>query len=312
MSDAAPETPPIVLVFSANDPSGGAGMQADLLTLSSMGCHPLPVITALTVQDTRGVEDVLPIDADWVADQARCVLEDMPVSAFKLGVLGSIETIAAIAEVVADYPNVPLILDPVLSSGRGDPFANDEMIAAIRELLLPQCTIITPNSYEARRLAADDREDEDLDLARCAKRLLGAGCEYVLITGTHENTVQVVNRLYGEQGEIRSDAWQRLPGSYHGSGCTLASALAATLANGLPVEEAVRDAQEYTWQTLKAGFRPGMGQFVPDRLFWARETEDADAPADDTAPESAAAGAEAIDASEGPSNALPAVRAAAH
>jgi hydroxymethylpyrimidine/phosphomethylpyrimidine kinase len=312
MSDAAPETPPIVLVFSANDPSGGAGMQADLLTLSSMGCHPLPVITALTVQDTRGVEDVLPIDADWVADQARCVLEDMPVSAFKLGVLGSIETIAAIAEVVADYPNVPLILDPVLSSGRGDPFANDEMIAAIRELLLPQCTIITPNSYEARRLAADDREDEDLDLARCAKRLLGAGCEYVLITGTHENTVQVVNRLYGEQGEIRSDAWQRLPGSYHGSGCTLASALAATLANGLPVEEAVRDAQEYTWQTLKAGFRPGMGQFVPDRLFWARETEDADAPADDTAPESAAAAAEAIDASEGPSNALPAVRAAAH
>jgi hydroxymethylpyrimidine/phosphomethylpyrimidine kinase len=122
----------------------------------------------------------------------------------------------------------------------------------------------------------------------------------------------VVNRLYGEQGEIRSDAWQRLPGSYHGSGCTLASALAATLANGLPVEEAVRDAQEYTWQTLKAGFRPGMGQFVPDRLFWARETEDADAPADDTAPESAAAAAEAIDASEGPSSALPAVRAAAH
>lgn len=279
MSDAVPETPPIVLVFAANDPSGGAGIQADLLTLSSMGCHPLPVITALTVQDTRGVEDVLPIDADWVADQARCVLEDMPVSAFKLGVLGSIETIAAIAEVVADYPNVPLILDPVLASGRGDPFANEEMIAAIRELLLPQCTIITPNSYEARRLAADDREDEDLDLARCARRLLGAGCEYVLITGTHENTVQVVNRLYGEQGEIRSDAWQRLPGSYHGSGCTLASALAATLANGLPVEEAVRDAQEYTWQTLKAGFRPGMGQFVPDRLFWARETDE-DPPAD--------------------------------
>ncbi|MCX7199728.1 MAG: hydroxymethylpyrimidine/phosphomethylpyrimidine kinase [Proteobacteria bacterium] len=318
MSDAVPETPPIVLVFAANDPSGGAGMQADLLTLSSMGCHPLPVITALTVQDTRGVEDVLPIDADWVADQARCVLEDMPVSAFKLGVLGSIETIAAIAEVVADYPNVPLILDPVLASGRGDPFANEEMIAAIRELLLPQCTIITPNSYEARRLAADDREDEDLDLARCAKRLLSAGCEYVLITGTHENTVQVVNRLYGEQGEIRSDAWQRLPGSYHGSGCTLASALAATLANGLPVEEAARDAQEYTWQTLKAGFRPGMGQFVPDRLFWAREVDEdvpADCSADDT---EGAAGADAPGAvradepADGASGGLPPARATAH
>lgn len=274
MSEAVPETPPIVLVFAANDPSGGAGMQADLLTLSSMGCHPLPVITALTVQDTRGVEDIMPIDADWVADQARCVLEDMPVSAFKLGVLGSIEIIAAIAEVVADYPDVPLILDPVLASGRGDAFANEEMIAAIRELLLPQATIITPNSYEARRLAADEHEDEDLDLEKCARRLLTAGCEYVLITGTHENTVQVINRLYGEKGEIRSDSWQRLPGSYHGSGCTLASALAATLANGLPVEEAVRDAQEYTWQTLKAGFRPGMGQFVPDRLFWAREVDE--------------------------------------
>jgi hydroxymethylpyrimidine/phosphomethylpyrimidine kinase len=272
------------------------------------------VITALTVQDTRGVEDVLPIDADWVADQARCVLEDMPVSAFKLGVLGSIETIAAIAEVVADYPNVPLILDPVLASGRGDPFANEEMIAAIRELLLPQCTIITPNSYEARRLAADDREDEDLDLARCARRLLGAGCEYVLITGTHENTVQVVNRLYGEQGEIRSDAWQRLPGSYHGSGCTLASALAATLANGLPVEEAVRDAQEYTWQTLKAGFRPGMGQFVPDRLFWARETDE-DAPADADADADAASSDDAGATDASPDDGiggLPPARATAH
>ncbi|MCE2981047.1 MAG: bifunctional hydroxymethylpyrimidine kinase/phosphomethylpyrimidine kinase, partial [Betaproteobacteria bacterium] len=138
-------------------------------------------------------------------------------------------------------------------------------------------------------------EDEDLDLARCAKRLLAAGCEYVLITGTHENTVQVVNRLYGEQGEIRNDAWQRLPGSYHGSGCTLASALAATLANGLPVEEAARDAQEYTWQTLKAGFRPGMGQFVPDRLFWARETDE-DATADDTAGDTE--GATRVDATD--------------
>ena len=297
MTDPTPETPPIVLVFAANDPSGGAGLQADLLTLSSMGCHPLPVVTAITVQDTRGVEDVLPIDADWVADQARCVLEDMPVSAFKLGVLGSIETIAAIAEVVADYPDVPLILDPVLASGRGDAFANEEMIAAIRELLLPQTTIITPNSYEARRLAADEREDEDLDLGRCAKRLLAAGCEYVLITGTHENTVQVINRLYGEKGELRSDSWQRLPGSYHGSGCTLASALAATLANGLPVEEAVRDAQEYTWQTLKFGFRPGMGQFVPDRLFWAREPDE-DAPPD-ASPDAPTAGSIAQAASGG-------------
>ena len=114
-----PDLPPIVLVFAATDPSGGAGLQADIMTLSSMGCHPLSVVTAVTIQDTTGVDDVSPIDAEWVADQARCVLEDMPVAAFKIGVLGSVETIAAIAEVVSDYPEVPLVLDPVLASGQG-------------------------------------------------------------------------------------------------------------------------------------------------------------------------------------------------
>ena len=269
----APSLPPIVLSFAATDPTGGAGIQADLLTLSSMGCHALSVVTAITVQDTAGVEDVLPIDADWVSDQARVLLEDMPVAAFKIGLVGSVENCAAIAEVVSDYPEVPLILDPVLASGRGDEIATEDMIEAMREMLIPQTTIITPNSLEARRLA-DDGGDEERSLEDCAKRILEMGCEYVLITGTHENTPQVVNTLYGHQGVIRSDSWQRLPGSYHGSGCTLASAIAATLANGLDIPEAVREAQEYTWQTLNAGFRPGMGQHIPDRFFWAREAED--------------------------------------
>jgi len=267
-----PEPPPIVLVFAATDPSGGAGLQADIMTLSSMGCHPLSCVTAITIQDTMGIEDIMPLDPEWVADQARAVLEDMPVAAFKLGVLGSIETIAMIAEVVSDYPEIPLILDPVLASGRGDELATEDMIQGLRELLVPQTTIITPNSTEARRLAGEDA-DEDADLAECAKRLTASGCEYVLITGTHENTPQVINTLYGQEGVIRSDSWQRLPGSYHGSGCTLASAIAAAIANGLSVAEAVKDAQEYTWQTLKAAFRPGMGQHIPDRLFWAREEE---------------------------------------
>jgi hydroxymethylpyrimidine/phosphomethylpyrimidine kinase len=269
-----PDLPPIVLVFAASDPSGGAGLQADIMTLSSMGCHPLSVVTAVTIQDTTGVDAVSPIDAEWVADQARCVLEDMPVAAFKIGVLGSVETIAAIAEVVSDYPEIPLVLDPVLASGRGDELASEEMVAALRELLVPQTTIITPNSLEARRLAIDETNDEDdPDLAECARRLVASGCEYVLVTGTHENTPQVVNTLYGQEGVLRSDSWQRLPGSYHGSGCTLASAIAATIANGLAIGDAVKDAQEYTWQTLKAAFRPGMGQQIPDRLFWAREDE---------------------------------------
>jgi len=265
--------PPIVLSFAGTDPTGGAGIQADLLTLSSMGCHALTVVTAITVQDTAGVEDVLPIEADWVSDQARVLLEDMSVAAFKIGLVGSVENCAAIAEVVSDYPDVPLILDPVLASGRGDEMATDDLIEAMRELLIPQTTIITPNSLEARRLA-DDGSDEERSLEDCAKRILEMGCEYVLITGTHENTPQVINTLYGQQGVIRSDSWQRLPGSYHGSGCTLASAIAATLANGLDIPEAVREAQEYTWQTLNAGFRPGMGQRIPDRFFWAREVED--------------------------------------
>jgi hydroxymethylpyrimidine/phosphomethylpyrimidine kinase len=269
------DLPPVVLVFAATDPSGGAGIQADIMTLSSMGCHPLSCVTAVTVQDTMGVEDVFPIDPEWVADQARCVLEDMPVAAFKIGLLGSVEAIAAIAEVVSDYPEVPLVLDPVLASGRGDELATEEMIGALRELLIPQSTIITPNSLEARRLAVDDSDDNDHPgLAECARRLIATGCEYVLITGTHENTPQVVNTLYNQEGVMRSDSWQRLAGNYHGSGCTLASAIAATIANGLAIGDAVRDAQEYTWQTLKSAFRPGMGQHIPDRLFWAREDDD--------------------------------------
>jgi len=263
--------PPIVLSFAASDPTGGAGLQADLLTLASMGCHPLSVVTALTVQDTRGVEALHAIDADWVSEQARTLLEDMPVAAFKLGVLGSAENAAVIADVLEDYPGVPVILDPVIASGRGDALADDVLIDTLCSLIVPQSTIVTPNSLEARRLAEDDLEEEELDLESCAGRLLAMGCDYVLVTGTHEPGAEVVNTLYAQNGIVRVDRWPRLAGSYHGSGCTLAAAIAAALANGLGVPEAVRDAQEYTWQALASGFRPGMGQLLPDRFFWARE-----------------------------------------
>jgi hydroxymethylpyrimidine/phosphomethylpyrimidine kinase len=265
----SPASLPVVLTFAASDPTGGAGLQADILALASMGCHPLSVVTAITVQDTAGVESFFAIDPDWVADQARCVLEDMPIAALKIGMLGSTEIVTVVAEVVSDYPDVPLVLDPVLASGRGDEFAGEDMIRAIRELLVPQSTVVTPNIMELRRLAGED--DDDADLAECAQALLDTGCEYVLLTGTHDYTAEVVNTLYHRGGVLRADSWQRLPGSYHGSGCTLASALAANLARGMEIGDAVYEAQDYTWHALSHGFRPGMGQFLPDRLFWARE-----------------------------------------
>lgn len=272
------QPPPIVLSFAANDPSGGAGLQADMLTIASLSCHPLSVMTAITVQDTTGVDEVMPLDSEWVADQARAVLEDMPVHVFKIGLLGSVEIIAAIAEVISDYPHIPLVMDPILTSGRGDELANEEMIDAMRELLLPQVTILTPNSLEARHLAQLDADNSEsrLDLSVCAHRLLDMGCEYVLITGTHENTTQVKNTLFNVEGIVRSDEWERLEHTYHGSGCTLASAIAASLANGLSISESVLEAQDYTWHTLQAGFRPGMGQYIPNRLFWARDIEESE------------------------------------
>ncbi len=274
MSPSAP-TLPAVLTFAASDPTSGAGLQADLLALASMGCYPLSVVTAITVQDTAGVESFLAIDPDWVADQARCILEDMPVAAFKMGMLGSTEIVTVVAEVVSDYPDVPLVLDPVLTSGRGDEFAGENMLSAIRELLVPQSTVVTPNIPELRRLAGED-DNEEADLGECAQSLLDSGCEYVLVTGTHGSTADVINTLYHRGGILRSDKWQRLPGSYHGSGCTLAAALSANLARGLEIGEAAYEAQEYTWQALSHAFRPGMGQYLPDRLFWARESEGGD------------------------------------
>lgn len=269
-----PPGPPQVLVFAASDPSSGAGIQADLLTLASLGCHPLTAITAITVQDTVGVQSVHPVAAELLEQQARTILEDMPVAAFKIGLLGSVENVLAVAEIVADYPETPLVFDPVLASGRGDELSGEEIISAIREMLLPQTTLLTPNAPEARRLAESDDDAGEPSLEVCAQRLIEMGAQYVLITGTHESTPDVVNTLYGPDGVIRHDRWERLPGSYHGSGCTLASAIAGCLAGGASVEDAVRDAQDYTWQTLKNGFRGGMGQMIPDRFFWAREDDE--------------------------------------
>ena len=246
--------PPLVLTFAASDPTGGAGLQADLLTIAALGCHPLSVVTGLTVQDTSGVEHLETVPAGLVTRQAMRVLAESAVAAFKVGVLGSADNVRAVAAITAAHAAVPLVLDPVLASGRGDALAGDETRAALLEALVPRATIVTPNTLEAERLGG-------------RQRLLDLGCRYVLVTGTHDETPEVINKLYDAKGLVREDRWQRLPGSYHGSGCTLASAIAATLAKGRKVPDAVREAQEFTWRSLAAGLRTGKGQALPNRFF---------------------------------------------
>ena len=245
--------PPLVLTFAASDPTGGAGLQADLLTLAALGCHPLSVLTALTIQDTIGVEHLEPVAAALVTRQAERILAESEVRAFKVGVLGSAENVRAVAAISAAHPGVPLVLDPVLASGRGDALARDGVAEALLESLVPRAMVATPNTLEAARLGGHEN-------------LLNRGCRYVLVTGTHEATAEVMNRLYDSTGLVREDRWQRLPGSYHGSGCTLASAIAAALAKGTAVADAVRSAQEFTWRSLAAGLRTGAGQFIPNRF----------------------------------------------
>ena len=249
-------SPPLVLTFAASDPTSGAGLQADVLTIAAMGCHPLSVLTAYTVQDTSGVTALIAVEPRRVREQAQALLDEMRVSAFKLGVLGSAENVATVAAILAEHRDVPVVLDPVLASGRGDALATDEMIRALCELVIPRATLATPNSIEARRLGG-------------VEALLQLACPYVLVTGTHEASAEVVNTLYGAPGVIREDRWKRLAGSYHGSGCTLASSIAACIARGHTVPDAVGEGQRYTWETLAAGYQPGRGQFIPQRLYAA-------------------------------------------
>ncbi len=269
MTDAP--TIPVVMTFAGSDPSGGAGLQADIETLASMGCHTTPVITAVTVQDTQQLFRFQEIDSSLVIEQARAVLEDIPVSVFKIGMVGSVENTEAIHSILMDYPEVPVVLDPLIAAGGGGELANDELIDAMVSLLFPLSTVLTPNSEEARAFAP---EADTLDA--CAQEIMEMGSEYILITGTHENTPYVVNNLYGDNRLLESYTWDRLPASYHGSGCTLAAAIAGLLSQGLPPTTAVLEAQEFTWASLESGYRIGMGQHIPQRLFWSQGEESSD------------------------------------
>lgn len=268
------QTSPLVLTFGVSDPVGAIGIQADLSTFAAMGCHGISVLTGLLVSDTARIEEMQPMDADWVADQARMVLEDMPIAAFKVGALGSIENVTVIAEIISDYPDIPLILDPFVSSLPDQGMDSEDILIAMRELLLPQATLFLASSVEVARQAEVWREPSTDDvLADDVSEIIDLGCEYVFVTGTRCDLQDVANTLYSGSGVIRNDVWQRLPGTFSGAGATLSAAIAAMLATGLDVPEAALEAQEFTTAALSHAQRFGMGKLVPDRYFWAREPD---------------------------------------
>lgn len=278
MPVAIPDVPPVVLCLSASDATGGGGLPSDILTLASMGCHPLAVQTAMVVRDTRGVDDCIAIDPEVLAAQVRTVLEDIPVHAFKFGFCGSVENTATAAEILSDYPDIPLVVEPALYTNV-DQAADDDLVAVLAELILPQTTLLVASRHEVLRLAGfdiDEDGEDPLSPEEAVARLLELGVEYVLLTGGGDHGPQVVNMLVGEQGVIRTDAWERLPGRYLGAGATMAAAAAAALAHGMAMPEAVREAQEFTQQALRHAYLPGMGRAIPDRFFWARGKGEAD------------------------------------
>lgn len=257
---------PLMLAIGGHDPSGGAGIQADIEAAAANGVHALSLITCLTLQDSRNVRELRPVEPDLLRRQAELLLADSPVAAIKIGLIGSAEMAHEVARLLRDLPGIPVVLDPVLAAGGGSDLAGASLLHCLREELLPQCRLLTPNTPEAIRLSGLDR---DADPADCAQRLLAAGAGAVLITGTHEQETRPVirHRLFRpDQASIVNEC-ARLEGDYHGSGCTLASAIAAQLAQGLTLPEAVETGLDYTWQSLRHAFRSGRFQATPDRLF---------------------------------------------
>ena len=266
-------TPPLVLSFAPSDPSGAGGLQADVLAGASLGCHVLTVLTALSIQDSAGVEDIKALAPDFIDDQARCLLEDMTVQAFKVGGLYTAESVSAVAQVVADYPDVPLILhlgaDAVDSPDAESEDTIDETLAAMFELLVPQAHIVVVDHRRLDHWFSDEALPKG-EAENAVQALLALGPEHVLVTGVPHAGGSPVNILAGGSPQAEAWSWQRLPGSFRGAGSTLSAALAALLAGGQPLRQAVIDAQQYTRRALQTGFQPGMGRMLPDRMFWSR------------------------------------------
>lgn len=254
--------PRVILVFAGHDPSGGAGVQADIETITAHGCRCVSVITALTAQNTSGFSALYPQQPARFRKQARLLTADIRIHACKLGLIGSVALTDSIGAILREFPaGLPVVFDPVLAAGSGEAIAGRELMTAMRTKLFKLTTVLTPNAAEARLLTRRK------DINQAAEVLLKWGCESVLVTGADENTPRVRNILFGRDIEPEYFEWERLPGTYHGSGCTLSSGISTLLAQGLDIRTAAAKAQEYTWQTLKHGYQIGGGQKHPDRFF---------------------------------------------
>ncbi len=260
-----------LLSFGGTDPTGGAGLQADSEAMRYFGTHCCPIVTAVTAQDTHDLHTLYPLPAELVAAQAKAVLSDIAIAAIKISLVPNAEIAVVIADIIRDYPNLPVVLDPVLSTGAGSVLAAQP--DAIAEHLLPLATLTTPNQREVFALAGMSPGEAALD--ECAQVLLDKGSQHVLMTGTDSETEKASSDLvthfhyYLEDGALKKEtvSAKRLPQQYHGSGCTFAASLTALLAQGQSVSEGINIAQEYTWETLSQAYQLGKGQWLPNRMI---------------------------------------------
>ena len=256
-------TRPCVLVFAGLDPSGGAGIQADIEAIAAMGAHALPVITTLTVQDNDRVHAIHPVDAGILREQTNALTNKIVISAVKIGITGSRANVDVIGDTIkalrAKQTTLPVVLDTVLASGHGDALSREDAVQMIQPLL-PLATVLTPNHPEAERMCDGER-----DLQRQAN-MLQAWAPHVMIKGGHAEGNEVINDWF-HGGQQQSFRWPRLPGEFHGTGCTLASAIAACLALGQSVGEALQRSQAYVHQTLQHAYPIAQGQAIPARAI---------------------------------------------
>ncbi|MDO9360710.1 MAG: bifunctional hydroxymethylpyrimidine kinase/phosphomethylpyrimidine kinase [Polaromonas sp.] len=269
-------SPACVMTFNASDPSGAGGLTADISAITSAGAHALAVVTGAYVRDTAEIFDHVSFDEEAVTEQARTALEDMPVSAIKVGFVGNPENVSAIAEIASDYADVPLIAYmPNLSWW--DEEAIDNYLDAFRELLLPQTTVLVGNHSSLWRWLLPDWAGEKSPTGRdIAKAASEFGVPYTLVTGIPLPDQFIDNVLATPQAVLYSEKFERFEAVFAGAGDTLTAAISALLANGHNLQAATSEALTYLDHSLDAGFHPGMGNIVPDRLFWAQTDTDTD------------------------------------